>query len=153
VMLSPSLENLVYGRTPVLPRMFSACHFSTSPPAHAQADVRSREAGVFSIFESLVRIVHSNERLFKDLETLSVKIRRARAYLAEPGCNRILGNANLGRLRAKRSGTLAQLRTNRIEAWEILSRLGPDGAVEIERLKALDPQGVIGTVFPVPDPL
>jgi hypothetical protein len=101
------------------------------PGPGARGTAKGQGIQVGNDFETLVGIVRINERLFADLHALNVKLRQARAYLAEAGCNRSLGYANLSHLRTKRSGTLALLRTNRLEAWEILARVGPNGGAEV----------------------
>ena len=93
------------------------------PRAQAVAERERREPP--NDFECLVKLVCSNERLSNHLEGLDLKIRRAKEYIAKVGCNRYLGDANLRYLRLKRSWTLTMLRTNRLEAGQILARIGP----------------------------
>jgi hypothetical protein len=88
-------------------------------------------------FESLARVVRSNERLFEELGALGVNLGRARAYLTEPVCHRHLADANVSHLKTRRSGILALMRANRLEAWEILARIGTEGAREVALLQAL----------------
>ena len=73
-------------------------------------------------FGRLIRIVESNERLFDGLRALTRRLEDARAYLAEPGCHRHLGQANLAYLKVKYSGVLALLRANRLEAQALLGQ-------------------------------
>ncbi len=79
-----------------------------------------------TVFERLVWLVKSNERLIAEQRGLTDRLHRARAYLAEPGCNLRLGTAQLSYLRVKYSGVLAHLRANRWEARDIVAGLDPD---------------------------
>jgi hypothetical protein len=79
-----------------------------------------------TVFEHLARIMERNERLGAEQRALTDRLRRARAYLAEPGCNLRLGTAQLFHLRVKYSGVLAHLRANRREARDIVAGLDPD---------------------------
>lgn len=72
-------------------------------------------------FERLVRLVRSNEALLSTLQDVKVATLRARAYLADPGCNVALGTAQVERLRRRRSAVLCRLRANRIEASHLLN--------------------------------
>ncbi|MEW4570953.1 hypothetical protein AB1L88_24050 [Tautonia sp. JC769] len=94
-------------------------------------EVRSDRAPVTD-FRRLVRLVHENERLLAELETVRTKIRQAWAYVSEPGSNPALGMAHLERLRMKRSALLAHLRSNRIEARILLGKALPnDESIEL----------------------
>ncbi|MBX6313856.1 MAG: hypothetical protein IRY99_13210, partial [Isosphaeraceae bacterium] len=77
--------------------------------------------------ERLIQIVRSNDYLLDELGRLRDRLACARAYLTQPGCNLVLGRANLDWLRAKRAGLLAQLRANRLEACQLLNL--PDQAL------------------------
>jgi len=68
----------------------------------------------------LVRLVQDHDRLQRELDALGRQVAAARSYLAEPGGNVRLGAAHLERLRARRSGALALLRANRLEAAGLL---------------------------------
>ena len=72
-------------------------------------------------FERLVQIMKENDDLLAALRQLGARLAQARAYLAEPGCNAALGNANLLRVKTKHSCVLVLLRANRIEAQRILA--------------------------------
>ncbi len=78
---------------------------------------------IFLITERLAQIWLSNERALAELQTLRVKTTRARAYLASPGCNLLLGRTYLERLETLRRQRLAELRANRLAAWALLSKL------------------------------
>src|SRR5256885_2048758 len=84
-------------------------------PAHERAGVAyqarygnedPRENEASNDFEVIVGLFLSNESLFALLNSLDVKLHRAKAYLGEPGCNRSLGVGYVDHLRAKRSWTL-----------------------------------------------
>jgi hypothetical protein len=94
-------------------------------------EVRSDRAPVTD-FRRLVRLVHDNERLLAELETVRTKIRQAWVYLSEPGSNPALAMTHLERLRMKRSALLAHLRSNRIEARILLGKALPnDESIEL----------------------
>lgn len=83
-------------------------------------------------FRRLVRLVHDNERLLAELETVRTKIRQAWVYLSEPGSNPALAMTHLERLRMKRSALLAHLRSNRVEARILLGKALPnDESIEL----------------------
>ncbi|WP_169973542.1 hypothetical protein [Tautonia rosea] len=88
-------------------------------------EVRSDHAPVTD-FRRLVRLVHDNERLLSELETVRTKIQQAWMYLSEPGSNPTLAMTHLERLRMKRSALLAHLRSNRIEARLLVGKAVPD---------------------------
>lgn len=71
----------------------------------------------------LVRLMQSNGRLFAEQRALAIKLRRARADLADPNANLGPGRANLQHLRTKYSGILALLRANRREAQALRAQL------------------------------
>ncbi|CAN5602598.1 hypothetical protein BH23PLA1_BH23PLA1_14290 [soil metagenome] len=71
-------------------------------------------------FGRAVRLVQDNERLFAALHATTIQLRRARIYLADPTSNPTLAKLHLDRIRTRRSGILAQLRANRIEAQDLL---------------------------------
>ena len=79
------------------------------------------EAG--DLFGRIVAIMKQNERLIADLDGTREQAAEAFQYLEKPGANRGLARAQIGRLRSKRSGLLAMLRANRIEALSILGHL------------------------------
>ena len=94
-------------------------------------EVRSDRAPLTD-FRRLVRLVHDNERLLAELETVRTKIRQAWVYLSEPGSNPSLGLTHLERLRMRRSALLAHLRSNRIEARILLGKALPcDESIEL----------------------
>ena len=94
-------------------------------------EVRSTNAPVTD-FRRLVRLVHDNERLLAELETVRTKIRQAWVYLSEPGSNPVLAMTHLERLRMKRSALLAHLRSNRIEARTLIGKALPgDDQIEL----------------------
>lgn len=101
------------------PRLDPANTVAPCSPPNGDAD-RS------TMIERLVRILQRNERLIAEQRALTDRLRRARAYLAEPGCNLRLGTAQLSYLRVKYSGVLAHLRANRREARDIVAGLDPD---------------------------
>ena len=68
---------------------------------------------IFLVADRLVQIWSSNEREFAELRALRLKVAQTRAYLASPGCNRLLGHACLERLETLRRKHLARLRANR----------------------------------------
>lgn len=88
-------------------------------------EVRSEHAPMTD-FRRLVRLVHDNERLLSELETVRTKIRQAWVYLSEPGSNPALAMTHLERLRMKRSALLTHLRSNRIEARTLVGKALPD---------------------------
>jgi hypothetical protein len=67
-----------------------------------------------------VQILRSSERLLAALHSLEIQLGRTRVYLADPGCNRAVGDVRLSQLKAKHSGILALLRANRLEARQLL---------------------------------
>ena len=73
-------------------------------------------------FGRIVALMKSNERLLKALAATRSQAAEAFAYLESPGGNRALGEARLDQLRAKRSGLLSLLRSNRLEAHAIRGR-------------------------------
>ena len=81
---------------------------------------------IFLVAERLVQIWSSNEREFVELRALRIKVAGARAYLASPGCNRLLGHACLEHLETLRRNHLAMLRANRLAAWELMAELGAE---------------------------
>ena len=87
---------------------------------------------IFLVADRLVQIWSSNEREFIELRALRLKVARARAYLASPGCNRLLGQACLERLETLRWTHLKRLRTNRHAAWELLAELGAEDPRQAE---------------------
>ena len=87
---------------------------------------------IFLVADRLVQIWSSNEREFAELRALRLKMARTRAYLASPGCNRLLGHACLERLETLRRKHLARLRANRRAAWELMAELGAELAPPAE---------------------
>ena len=87
---------------------------------------------IFLVADRLVQIWSSNEREFAGLRALRVKMAQTRAYLASPGCNRLLGNACLERLEMLHRKHLARLRANRRAAWELIAELGAELAPQAE---------------------
>jgi hypothetical protein len=81
---------------------------------------------IFLVADRLVQIWSSNEQEFAELRALRLKTAQTRAYLASPGCNRLLGNACLERLETLHRKHLARLRANRREAWELMAELGAE---------------------------
>jgi len=87
---------------------------------------------IFLVADRLVQIWSSNEQELAELRALRVKMSRTRAYLASPGCNRLLGNACLERLETLHRKHLARLRANRRAAWELMAELGADPTSQAE---------------------
>jgi hypothetical protein len=87
---------------------------------------------IFLVADRLVQIWSSNEQEFAELRALRVKTAQTRAYLASPGCNRLLGNACLERLETLHRKHLARLRANRRAAWELMAELGAELAPQAE---------------------
>lgn len=81
------------------------------------ADVKTDDA-----LARLVALVQSNDRLTAELKRLDSLLKDARDYLAEPGCNLLLGTTQEARIRDKRSLVMTVLRSNRVAAREFLSR-------------------------------
>jgi hypothetical protein len=81
---------------------------------------------IFLVADRLVQIWSSNEQELAELRALRVKMAQTRAYLASPGCNRLLGNACLERLETLHRKHLARLRANRRAAWELVAELGAE---------------------------
>ncbi len=81
---------------------------------------------IFLVADRLVQIWSSNEQEFAELRALRLKMAQTHAYLASPGCNRLLGNACLERLETLHRKHLARLRANRRAAWELMAELGAD---------------------------
>jgi hypothetical protein len=73
-----------------------------------------------------VEIVRSNERLTGRLHAVSRRLRAARAYLAQDGCNSRLGQAYDRYWRTRYSGVLLLLKANRLEAHLLLGRIDPE---------------------------
>ena len=67
----------------------------------------------------LFRIQREQLDLTQQLERNMGRIALARAYLARPGSNVLLGSARLARLRDTRRALLAKMRASRIEALEL----------------------------------
>ncbi len=72
-------------------------------------------------FVRLVNLYQSNDRLQKNLRSISLNVVRVREYLASVGSNPNLGNAQILRLRNRRSAVLTLLRANRLEARALLN--------------------------------
>lgn len=129
-----SLDSIVRSHQPELQeRKSSVIKRNTSrEPANVRpADTRepvSPPRPIFLMAEELVQIWSSNERIFAVLRGLRMKRVRARAYLASPGCNRLLGHAYLERLETSRRQHMEQLRANRHAAWSLVSKLGSEFA-------------------------
>jgi len=87
---------------------------------------------IFLVADRLVQIWSSNEQEFIELRALRLKMAQTRAYLAYPGCNRLLGNACLERLETLHRKHLVRLRANRRAAWELMAELGADLAPQGE---------------------
>ena len=81
---------------------------------------------IFLVADRLVQIWSSNEREFAELRALRLKVAQTRAYLASPGCNRLLGHACLERLETLHRKHLARLRANRRAAWKLMAELGAE---------------------------
>ena len=81
---------------------------------------------IFLVAERLVQIWSCNEREFMELRATRLNAARARAYLASPGCNRLLGQACLKRLETQRQEHLARLRANRRAACEFWPNSVPE---------------------------
>src|SRR5437868_14908481 len=91
----------------------------------APASVREAGAGEEAgeddgAFARLAALVRSNERHLAELEALNASLAEARAYLAGPSANVLLGRAQLDRVRTRRARVLAVLRSNRLAAREFL---------------------------------
>jgi hypothetical protein len=100
-----------------------ATHAIATPSVSHPSDVAGASLAPPNLFEQIVRLVQSNERLFAERDALVAKLGRARAHLAEPGCNRNFAMAHLKHLKLKHSSVLALLRANRLQARQILDRL------------------------------
>jgi len=87
---------------------------------------------IFLVADRLVQIWSSNEQEFAELRALRLKTAQTRAYLASPGCNRLLGNACLERLETLHRKHLARLRANRRAAWELMAELSAELAPQAE---------------------
>lgn len=72
--------------------------------------------------QRMAQLLQLNDRLFVELRALRAQVREAWSYLLRPDSNQTLGLARLQRLQAKRSGTLALLRSYRAEAQALLVR-------------------------------
>ena len=105
-------------------------------PAHRRwarpQEPESAPRPIFLVADRLVQIWSSNEREFAELRALRLKVAQTRAYLASPGCNRLLGHACLERLETLRRKHLAGLRANRRAAWELLAELGAELPSQVE---------------------
>jgi hypothetical protein len=75
-------------------------------------------------FGQLVALYNDNARLGDDLERTRRAASRLREYIDTGSCNPILANALLYRLRARQSAALGFLRANRIQAKDLLARMG-----------------------------
>ncbi len=106
--------------TPAIPTPFD------SRPAAAGASLAPPD-----LFEQVVRLVQSNDRLFAERDALVAKLGRARTYLADPDCNRNFATAYLNHLKLKHSSVLALLRANRLQARQILDRLNGETGEDI----------------------
>jgi hypothetical protein len=71
----------------------------------------------------LVQIWLDDEQQFSDLETLRMRMNRARSYLARKGCNQALGRVVLERAHRSFQEHRACLRANRREAWKLVAGL------------------------------
>lgn len=71
-------------------------------------------------FGRLVQIYRDNDQLLAALKAVAARIDDAGKYLAAPGSHAAFGAAHLARLKARRSGLLAQLRANRTEVDGLL---------------------------------
>ncbi|MEO6807576.1 MAG: hypothetical protein ABI353_00485 [Isosphaeraceae bacterium] len=78
-----------------------------------------------SAFGRLILIARSNEQYLGQLDALNVRIGQARTQLDNAHGEARVERAYLTHLKTKRSGVLAQLRANRIEAEQILGDSGP----------------------------
>ena len=99
------------------------------PSAFHRVRTREPESSrrpIFLVADRLVQIWSSNEQEFAELRAIRLKMAQTRAYLASPGCNRLLGNACLERLETLHRKHLARLRANRRAAWELMAELGAD---------------------------
>lgn len=76
-----------------------------------------------SVFGRLVGLVKENERLFAAQRLTRERMIEARLYQVSPQNNPILAAAVVQRLRERHSGLLAMLRSNRIEARNLLINL------------------------------
>jgi hypothetical protein len=68
----------------------------------------------------LILVTRSNEQYLGRLDALNVRISQAQAQLDSARGEARVERAYLAHLKTKRSGVLAQLRANRIEAEQIL---------------------------------
>ena len=71
----------------------------------------------------LVQIWLDDEQHFADLQTLRLRMNRARNYLSREGCNQVLGRAVLERARFGYKENRDRLRANRREAWALVAGL------------------------------
>jgi hypothetical protein len=107
-----------------------ATHSIPPIPSDAHPSAAGASLAPSNLFEQVVRLVQSNDRLFAERDALVAKLGRARAYLAEPGCNRNFAIAHLKHLKLKHSCVLALLRANRLQARQILDRLNGETGEE-----------------------
>ncbi len=78
---------------------------------------------MFVTAERLVQIWLSNKQEFVELRALRLRMERAKAYLALPGCNEELGKAYLEVLAKKHRKHLEHLRINRQQALKMIALL------------------------------
>lgn len=97
----------------------------------AHVGPRVASASDRGLFGQYVAVYQSNEFLFAELKSVGLKLDRARAYIASPGANPVLGAAHLDRLKARRSAVLTLLRANRLQARALLSRNGDGQAMGV----------------------
>ncbi len=89
--------------------------------AIASMSIASIETSPANDLERMAQLVRLNNRLFAKLKALRVQIREAIAYSHRPNANRHLAIARLDQLQAKRSRSLALLRSHRYEAQSLLA--------------------------------
>ena len=88
----------------------------------ARSDRGTDAAPADDPFAQLARLVASNDRLAAQLKFFDAQLAYVDGYLAEGPPNFKVAQARRNLLRTYRSRVLAQLRANRIEAREFLSR-------------------------------
>lgn len=97
--------------------------FSPVPKPTHQATPRRDLALPPDAFAEVVGLYQSNEYLLSELTASKAAFRRALTYLRTPGGNPVLAQAQIDRIRARRSAILTLLRANRLQARSLLEHL------------------------------
>jgi hypothetical protein len=93
--------------------MHAGCVLCAPPILPAASDPPTSDPP--DLFFRLARVYRQNEQLMQELARSRSRITEALRYLSQPDANRVLGQARLSQLRARRSNLLCRLRANRIE--------------------------------------